>query len=138
MDPVKSLGTFQVSVFRCHDHEGVTRRQLGEVQGRQRGRGDPPAPQRRRTSDQPDSLLELFQISVSAEGVFVEGDFAYVADYGFGVAVIDISDPASPRLTGKLDISTTGACRDISVCGAYGFAANGTEGIEIIDFIPSE
>ena len=31
-----------------------------------------------------------------ARGVYVSGDYAYVADYTSGLAVIDISDPTNP------------------------------------------
>jgi hypothetical protein len=38
-----------------------------------------------------------------AQGVAVEGGFAYVADYGDGLRVVDVSNPDAPVEVGRYD-----------------------------------
>ena len=40
---------------------------------------------------------------VSAYGVAVSGNYAYVADYGAGLRVVDVSNPANPVEVGYYD-----------------------------------
>ncbi len=53
----------------------------------------------------------------SAMGVYVSGDYAYVADSASGLAVFDISDPTNPGTPVNED--TPGVARDVYVSGDY-------------------
>ncbi|MDO8736359.1 MAG: hypothetical protein Q7K29_04675, partial [Thermoleophilia bacterium] len=64
-------------------------------------------------------------------GVAVLSHYAYKADGASGLKIIDISNPASPVLTGSLD--TTGSATDIAVSGNYAYIADGASGLKIID-----
>lgn len=55
-------------------------------------------------------------------GVIVEGNWAYVAAAGAGLAVYDVSDPANPVLQGMAD--TPYACRDVAIDGDYAYVAD--------------
>jgi hypothetical protein len=69
----------------------------------------------------------------NAYGVDVEGDCAYVADYGYGLRVIDISDPAFPSALGVY--STGGSATDVAVDGdhAYLTRAGGPYVLYVLD-----
>jgi len=71
-----------------------------------------------------------------AQSVFVQGDYAYVADSWKGLQVIDISDPSFPSIIGSLE--TIGAAGHISVVGSYAYISCAYSGLVIIDVsIPS-
>ncbi|OQX92223.1 MAG: hypothetical protein B6D58_04115, partial [candidate division Zixibacteria bacterium 4484_95] len=67
----------------------------------------------------------------SAMGVFVSGDYAYVADYYSDLKIIDISDPAQPNWVGYYD--TPGQTRGVFISGDYAYVADGFSGLQIID-----
>ncbi|MFH1352601.1 MAG: lamin tail domain-containing protein [bacterium] len=67
----------------------------------------------------------------TAYGVYVSGDYAYVADSGSGLRIIDISNPSSPSETGYYD--TPGSACGVYVSGGYAFVADGSSGLRIID-----
>jgi len=65
-----------------------------------------------------------------AFGVYVSGDYAYVADGNTGLAIISISNPTNP---GTLVYEpTSGLARDVYVSGDYAYVADGTSGLAII------
>ena len=66
-----------------------------------------------------------------ARGVYVSGDYAYVADDSSGLAVIDISDPTNPGTPVYED--TTNQALGVYVSGDYAYLANGWSGLAIID-----
>ncbi|TFG17866.1 MAG: hypothetical protein EU531_02070 [Promethearchaeota archaeon] len=67
----------------------------------------------------------------NSQGVFVSGDYAYVADGASGLAVIDISDPTTP---GAPQYSNTaGDAEDVVVSGDYAYVADGGGGLAVID-----
>ena len=66
-----------------------------------------------------------------ARGVYVSGSYAYVADEGSGLQVIDISDPQDPTIEGSVD--TSGTAEDIYVSGSYAYVADGGSGLQVID-----
>lgn len=63
--------------------------------------------------------------------VFVIGEIAYLADGGHGIKVVDISDPARPRILGSVDLG--GLVREIHALDGTVFAAAHTGGIAAID-----
>ncbi|UCD85062.1 MAG: chitobiase/beta-hexosaminidase C-terminal domain-containing protein, partial [Deltaproteobacteria bacterium] len=66
-----------------------------------------------------------------AYGVFVSGDYAYVADRLSGLAIIDVSDPANPGTPVYRD--TSGDGRRVYVTGGYAYMTTGSSGLAIID-----
>ena len=66
-----------------------------------------------------------------AQGLYVAGSYAYVAETVAGLQIIYISDPAAPVLAGSYD--TTGAAFGVSVAGTYAYVADGFSGLQIID-----
>ncbi|MBK9137541.1 MAG: hypothetical protein IPM17_02060 [Verrucomicrobia bacterium] len=66
-----------------------------------------------------------------ANGVAVSGHYAYVADEGTGLQVIDVSDPAHPVRVGGYD--TPGYARGVAVSGHYAYVADGWVGLQVID-----
>ncbi len=65
-----------------------------------------------------------------ADSVYVSGDYAYVADGGAGLQVIDISDPTNPILAGSYD--TPDYALGVYVSGDYAFVADGDSGLQVI------
>jgi hypothetical protein len=63
--------------------------------------------------------------------VAIAGDYAYVADYGSGLQVVDISDPTSPIAAGSCD--TPGDARAVAIAGDYAYVADGNSGLQVID-----
>jgi len=66
-----------------------------------------------------------------ARDVYVSGNYAYVADALFGLAVIDISDPANPGTPVYED--TTGYAYGVYVSGDYAYVADYESGLAVID-----
>ncbi len=65
-----------------------------------------------------------------AMGVFIEGNFCYVADNTAGLLILDISNPMSPELLGQFQI--TGANR-VSVYNNFAYLSETGSGLPIID-----
>ena len=77
-----------------------------------------------------------FDTPGSAEGVYVRGDYAYVADYWEGLQIIDVSDPTDPQETGSFD--TPGTAYGVFVSGDYAYVADFQSGLRIIDISDPE
>ena len=67
----------------------------------------------------------------STRGVYVSGNYAYVADSSSGLRVIDISTPASPSEVGYYD--TPGSAVGVFISGNYAYVADGVSGLRVID-----
>jgi hypothetical protein len=87
-------------------------------------------------------LVARLPIADRARDVAVSGNFAYVAKggkwvgtnlVGSGLSVIDISNPADPRLVGSYDAG--GSSRKVAVAAGYAYVLGGvgSEGLHIID-----
>ncbi len=66
--------------------------------------------------------------TTDARGVYVSGNYAYVADV-IRLRVIDVSDPASPFIVG----SGPGLAEDVFVSGDHAYVASGSLGLRVID-----
>jgi len=66
-----------------------------------------------------------------AYGVFVAGNYAYVADGDQGLQVIDVSDKVTPGAPVNED--TSGTAYGVFVSGNYAYVADGGSGLQIID-----
>jgi len=67
----------------------------------------------------------------NAEGVFVAGPLAYLANQFGGLQILDVSNPASPRQYGSCD--TPGYARYAYATGGFAYVADGLSGLQIID-----
>src|SRR5262245_4417579 len=67
--------------------------------------------------------------------VWGEGQYAYLASYsGNGVMIIDISDPASPKLAGYYNPAEGGRFQDVVVINGIGyFGSESRGGLHIVD-----
>lgn len=82
--------------------------------------------------------LAFIEIPKFAQELYVEGQYAYVANDYFGLTIIDIQDLNNPQIIGNYD--TTGRTNTVQVSGNYAYLAEGyvsdpdTEsGLRIID-----
>ena len=65
--------------------------------------------------------------------VAVAGNFAYVADGGDGLRIIDVSNPAIPTEVGFYD--TPGSAAGVAVAGNYAYVADGGGGLVILRYL---
>jgi hypothetical protein len=77
------------------------------------------------------TLVGNYDTSGLAYGVQVVGNYAYVADGGSGLQIIDISNPTTPTLKGNYD--TSGSAVGVQVVGNYAYVADYYSGLQIID-----
>jgi hypothetical protein len=77
------------------------------------------------------TIVGTYNTPGTAYGVTVSGDYAFVADYGSGLQVINIKNPASPTLAGTCD--TPGNARSVAVSGDYAFVADFGSGLQVIN-----
>ena len=66
----------------------------------------------------------------TALGIFVRGDYAYVADGDF--QIVNVSDIDAPTLVGDA-VKTQGSSFDVIVLADYAYVADGDSGIQVID-----
>ncbi|HVZ76266.1 MAG TPA: immunoglobulin-like domain-containing protein [Candidatus Paceibacterota bacterium] len=57
--------------------------------------------------------------TTQAQSIVVSGKYAYVGDASAGLAILDVSNPASPTLVGSLNYSTVGHPLSIALSGRY-------------------
>jgi hypothetical protein len=67
-----------------------------------------------------------------ASGIYVRGDYAYVANGGGGLAIINISDPTNPGLP-VYSNTENDAWRSVYVSGDYAYVIIQDKGLAIID-----
>jgi hypothetical protein len=65
-----------------------------------------------------------------ANDIFVTNGRAYLTQDTNGLAILDMSNPASPQLLGRYD--TPGHARGVQVSGGLAFVADGEAGVQII------
>jgi len=78
--------------------------------------------------------LGSFNTAGTASGVFVSGNYVYVADGDNGLVVFDISNPSAPFEAEQ--VSTVGAATGVYVDGDTVYVATGTAGLEIFSILP--
>ena len=72
-----------------------------------------------------------YNASGRIEDVAVNGDYAYLDDYGSGLVIVDISNKSNPQVTGRYN--TMGDARDVVVSGDYAYLTNVDNGLVIVD-----
>ncbi len=63
-------------------------------------------------------------------GVAVQGNYAYVGE-GSSLLVVNISNPSTPALVGRL--AMPGMVMDIALFGQYAYVANADAGVQVVD-----
>ncbi len=66
----------------------------------------------------------------SCKAVYVKDNYAYIGN-GCVMTILDVSDPASPKMVGEIE--TPGIIRDIYVWRHYAYIATGRDGLRVID-----
>jgi hypothetical protein len=69
----------------------------------------------------------------TARDVFVEGNYAFVADNEAGLQIIDITDPANPDSVGNYTYTTADSARGVFVSGNTAYVAYGGSGLVIVN-----
>ena len=77
------------------------------------------------------TLAGTYNTPDRALGVFVSGDYAYVADYGSGLQVINITNPSQPVLAGSYN--TPDYAWGVWVSGDYAYVADRLSGLQVIN-----
>ncbi len=77
------------------------------------------------------NLIGHYDTPGSAKGVFVSGNYAFVADGLYGVRIIDVSDPTNPVEISYYD--SPGIAHKVFVVSNLLFVADGPEGLRIVD-----
>jgi hypothetical protein len=65
----------------------------------------------------------------NAHDVAVSGSYAYVADGSPGLEVVDVSDPAAPRIAGSVD--TSGWAWGVAISGSCAYVADASSGLAL-------
>jgi hypothetical protein len=66
-----------------------------------------------------------------AGGVFVLGNYAYIADDSTGLLIVDISDPSSPNIISS--VKTPGYASKVYVSNNYAYVADFDSGLQVIN-----
>lgn len=67
----------------------------------------------------------------NARGIAVDGNYAYMADYLYGLQVINITNPATPTLAATYD--TPGSAKGVAVDGNYAYVADYATGLVVVN-----
>ncbi|MFW9781628.1 MAG: hypothetical protein ACFFFB_05010, partial [Candidatus Heimdallarchaeota archaeon] len=84
-----------------------------------------------RTVEYPSGQNDPLIIESSARAIFVEGDFAYVANEDKGLLVISIDDKENPFLVASYN--TPGLAHGVHIEGDFAYIADGFSGLQIIE-----
>lgn len=76
-------------------------------------------------------LTSSIAISNSISGIYVLGNYVYIANGSEGLKVVDVSNVNRPQVVASID--TNGTAHSLFVSGNYAYIANGTSGLMIID-----
>jgi len=85
---------------------------------------DPKAPTKTSSIRVPNKLR-------GTHGVYVAGNFAYLASGESGLLVVDVKDPAAPFIVSRYD--TSSSVQDVYVSDSYAYLADGDAGLSVID-----
>ena len=79
----------------------------------------------------PTLITDKFVYYGHAQGVAVSGNYGYVADSEAGLAVVDVSNPASARVVGRA--ATGNYSGNVALSGNYAYVADGYDGLTVFD-----
>lgn len=72
------------------------------------------------------------------QAIFVEGHYAYIAQYATGLRVVDIRNLENPVEVAAMRDHYRGVCYDVFVRDGLIFIADGWDGLEIYELLPPE
>ncbi len=75
-------------------------------------------------------LLGRVEIPTSATNLFVSGTYTYIADYGRGLRVLNVSDPTHPFEVGADESETV---TDVNASGGYAYVVGGGSGFRVLN-----
>ncbi|MFH1255851.1 MAG: VWA domain-containing protein [Candidatus Diapherotrites archaeon] len=75
--------------------------------------------------------LTSLDTSGTGNAVFVDNNYAYLADGSGGLRIIDVNEPLQPALAGTYN--TSGTAYGVFVQGNYAYVADGRAGLRIVD-----
>lgn len=75
--------------------------------------------------------ISTYDTDGNAFGVYKTGNFAYVADYLYGLLKVNVSTPASPKFEGRY--FTPHDPYDVQVVNDYVYVADGGTGVTVVD-----
>jgi len=78
------------------------------------------------------TLVGRYDLSGGIQGIYVNGNYAYLAADSKGLKIIDISNPTSPYLVGEY-FSSSWKVMDVYVSGNYAYLAAVTGGLQVIN-----
>jgi len=81
----------------------------------------------------PKKVAEIVSDKEDSVGVYVSDDYAFLANKGAGVKVVDISRPKKPKLVTQYSDISTGNTWDVYVSEYLLYVANELSGIEVLD-----
>lgn len=67
----------------------------------------------------------------NARNLFVDGNYAYVADGRAGLIIVEVSDAGNPTIVVEYD--TPGYANGVFVSGTYAYIADGDGGLQVVD-----
>jgi len=71
-------------------------------------------------------LAREYSLPGTTNKVFIQGNYAYIANESSGLQIVDISDPYNPQLIGSYD--TSGQAGGVYVSGDYAYISDGNSG----------
>jgi|GEM_PF-6629043 len=77
------------------------------------------------------TLVSTFETDGHASDVELKDEYAYIADSGNGLVVVDVSNSSLPVLAGRCDVN--GSADNIAVEGDYAYVTDENKGLRIID-----
>lgn len=77
------------------------------------------------------TALSYISVPGFANGVDVNGDYAYVAAGGAGLQVVSVADRTNPSIVGSLSLA--GNTNDVRLLGNLAYIAGGSAGLQVVD-----
>lgn len=80
-------------------------------------------------------FIGSYNTSGDIRSLTVSGNYAYIAEGGYGVRILDISNPSQPTevSTIVLDNPMAWTPRDVAIAGHYAYVAESSQGLRILD-----